>query len=230
MSVAILCDVADAVREMGATAAFVRMRGVSNRAGDAQFAVLRDEVVRGVLGTLSAEAIAADPVLHGYRRLHDAVGRSNKKNVASTEALLKLLLETGRFPQVNLLVDCYNLVALRTRVSLGAHDLARVVGGIHLRLTDGGEHFLPLNAAEPKAVAAGEYAYIDDANELLCRLEVRQAEKTKITTSTTECIMIAQGNAHVTPEALRAATEAMVALVKRFCGGEDEVLYAPWGL
>ncbi len=228
MTVAMRCDVADEVRQLGATAAFVRMRGVCNRESDAQFTLLREQVVSDVLGMLTAEALAADPVLLGYRLLHDAVGRSNKKNVASTEALLKLLLETGRFPRVNLLVDCYNLVALKTRISLGAHDLARVVGGIHLRLTGGHEHFLPLNAEDARPVAAGEYAYIDDADDILCRLEVRQADKTKITTATTDCIMIAQGNARVTPEALHAATDAMVALVKRFCGGEDEWLAAPW--
>jgi len=222
------CDVAENVRKIGATAAFVRMRGVSNRESDEQFAMLRDEVVAGVLATLSPQAIAADPVLYGYRLLHDAVGRSNNKNVASTEALLKLLLETGRFPRVNLLVDCYNLVALRTRVSLGAHDIAHVAGGIHLRLTGGNEYFLPLNATGQKPVISGEYAYIDDANEILCRLEVRQAEKTKITTTTTDCIMIAQGNVNVTSEALRTATTAMVALVQRFCGGQAELLYAPW--
>ena len=82
MTVATMCDVAEEVRKIGATAAFVRMRGVSNRASDAEFAALRDQVVAGVLGTLSAEAIATDPVLLGYRLLHDAVGRSNKKNVA----------------------------------------------------------------------------------------------------------------------------------------------------
>lgn len=229
MPVALRCDVAEEVRQLGATAAFVRMRGVRNRDGDAEFAARRDAVVAGVLDTLSAEGIATDPVLRGYRLLHDAVGRSNKKNVASTEALLKLLLDTGRFPRVNLLVDCYNLVALATRVSLGAHDTARVSGGIHLRLTRGDEHFLPLNAADARPVAAGEYAYIDDANELLCRLEVRQSEHTKITLATTECVLIAQGNANVSPEALRHATTAMVALVQCFCGGEDELLYAPWG-
>ena len=228
MTLTIRCDVADEVRTLGATAAFVRMRGVMNRESDAEFAALRDRVVAAVLGELSPATIEADPVLRGYRKLHEAIGRSNKKNVASTEALLKLLLETGRFPQINLLVDCYNLVSLTTRVSLGAHDLAAVVGGIHLRLTAGTEHFLPLHAADARPVTPGEYAYIDDAEDVLCRLEVRQADKSRITVATTECIMIAQGNAHVSHTALRAATEEMVALVQRFCGGRDELLYAPW--
>jgi len=224
MLVTVCCDIAPEVQRLGATAAFVRLRNVCNRDSDAEFEALKAQVVGEVLANLSPEAIATDPVLLGYRQLHEAVGRSNKKNVASTEALLKLLLETGRFPHVNLLVDCYNLVSLKTRLSLGAHDLAQVTGGIHLRITDGSEHFLPLHGTEAKPVAAGEYAYIDDANDVLCRLEVRQAEKTKITTATTDCIMIAQGNALISQDTLRAATEEMVALAKRFCGGEEEWL------
>ena len=82
---------------------------------------------------------------------------------------------------VNLAVDIYNLISMETGICLGAHDLKGVNGNITLRFTTGTEKFLPLGQTEPKEVKANEYSYIDDRNEILCRLEIRQVEKTKVT-------------------------------------------------
>jgi DNA/RNA-binding domain of Phe-tRNA-synthetase-like protein len=156
------------------------------------------------------------------------VGVSNRKNVASPENLLRWLLKNGELPALNVVVDIYNLVSVRTRLALGAHDMARVTGGITLRLTNGSEGFVPLGSAEAKAVRAGEYAYVDDGNDVLCRLEVRQVEKTKVGPGTTGCFYIVQGNA-ATPDALiREAAGEVIALTTRFCGGEARMLHAPW--
>jgi len=95
-------------------------------------------------------------------------------------------------------------------------------------LTNGKEGFWPLGASKPKPVGPDEYSYIDDDNDIICRLEVRQVEKTKITTGTTECFYIVQGNSATDEEYIRAATEDLIALTKRFCGGKERMLYATW--
>jgi DNA/RNA-binding domain of Phe-tRNA-synthetase-like protein len=221
-------DVSAEVLALGLRGAYVTLSGVQNRAADPAFDALRDEFVRAVLADLSAEKIKNDPVLAGFRRLHEAVGRSNRKNVASPENLLNMLLRQRALPRVNLLVDIYNVVSIKSRLALGAHDLARVVGNIHLRLTTGSEGFWPIGAPAPKAVEAGEYAYVDDENDIICRLEVRQVEKTKVTLETSECFYIVQGNAATDEAHLKAATEELLQLTKRFCGGEARLLYATW--
>ncbi len=173
---------------------------------------------------LSFEAIQADPVLSGFRALHDAIGRSNRKNVASPERLLTLVLQTGGLPQVNLLVDIYNLVSVKTRLSLGAHDLRAISGNVQLRLTDGSETFWPMGSAKPKVVSPGEYAYIDAAHNVLCRLEVRQCEQTKITLGTTDGFFIVQGTARTAETCLHHTASELLALIKRFCGGQARLL------
>jgi DNA/RNA-binding domain of Phe-tRNA-synthetase-like protein len=60
-----------------------------------------------------------------------------------------------------------------------------ITGNISQRLTNGTEKFLPLGQKEIQTVEAGEYSYIDDANDVMCRMEVRQVEKTKVTVDTT---------------------------------------------
>jgi DNA/RNA-binding domain of Phe-tRNA-synthetase-like protein len=102
--------------------------------------------------------------------------------------------------------------------------MACVNGSIQLRLTTGGERFHPLGAVEPKAVHEGEYAYVDDSNDILCRLDVRQAEKTKITMDTRECFYIVQGNPNTPSSLVRATAEHLITLTKRYCGGEERML------
>jgi len=213
------------VRALGVQNICCLLRVFQNRESDPAFDAIRQDAIREIKQAWTMERINTDPILRGFRKLHEAVGRSNKKNIASTEKLLTLLLETGKLPHVNLLVDIYNLVSVETGLSLGSHDIDKVAGGIHLRLTDGTESFVPMGETAPKPVGAGEYAYTDEANRILCRLEVRQADATKITLETRNCILILQGNAATEPACLRRAADRLIGLATRFCGGEVEMIY-----
>jgi DNA/RNA-binding domain of Phe-tRNA-synthetase-like protein len=220
-------SVAPEVAAMGVTCAFVRATGLRNRASDDAFDREADDSVEALLRTLTPEVLDQDPVLVGYRRLHERVGVGGRKNLASPEALLRLLIKRSQLPRVNLLVDVYNLVSVETRLSMGAHDLAHVTGDVVLRLTDGSEHFHPLGAAAGEPVRPGEYAYVDGANEVLCRLDVRQSNRTKLGVDTTDCLFIVQGNEATSAEVLRQGTERLLERIGRFCGGTRQVLSAP---
>ena len=218
--------ITDAAQTLGLKAVCFVIEGVRNQHTNPEFEKLKTHTLAQVSKDLSSEAIQTDPILNGFRALHDAIGRSNRKNVASPESLLKLVLQTGGLPQVNLLVDIYNLVSVKTRLSLGAHDLRAISGNVQLRLTDGSETFWPMGSDKPKIVSPGEYAYIDDAHNVLCRLEVRQCERTKISLDTTDGFFIVQGNARTEDTCLRHAANELLTLIKRFCGGRARLLLA----
>jgi len=126
------------------------------------------------------------------------------------------------------LVDIHNLVSVETRLALGAHDDDKISGDVHLRMTSGGEKYVLLGSNTAKTVDENLYSYMDDENDVICFLEVMQAEKTKVTTDTTNCFYIVQGNSSVSDSHLKAATDRVIALTKRFCGGEEHMLHAPW--
>ena len=216
--------ITDAAQALGLKAVCFVIEGVRNQHAHPEFEKFKAQALAQVIKNFSSEAIQADPILSGFRALHDAIGRSNRKNVASPESLLKLILQTEGLPQVNLLVDIYNLVSVKTRLSLGAHDLSAINGNVQLRLTDGSETFWPMGSDKPKVVSPGEYAYIDDAHNVLCRLEVRQCERTKISLNTTDGFFIVQGNARTAETYLHEATSELLALIKRFCGGQARLL------
>lgn len=216
------------VLALGLTGAYLTIAGVANRVGDVVFDALVEETLVDLREQYAVPGFVRDDlVLAGFRELHTRVGRSNRRFVASPEALVGRFVRTGALPRVNLLVDIYNLVSLKTRLALGAHDLAHVVGGVTLRLADGSEGFHPLGAPAPEPVFAGEYGYIDGANDVLCRMEVLQVEKTKVTLDTTAAFYIVQGNMHTPGIAVRAAADELIALTARFCGGAAHCLSAP---
>ena len=218
--------ISDAAQTLGLKAVCFVIEGVRNQRTNPEFEKLKAQTLAQVSKDLSSEAIQTDPILSGFRALHDAIGRSNRKNVASPESLLKLVLQTGGLPRVNLLVDIYNLVSVKTRLSLGAHDLRAISGNVQLRLTDGSETFWPMGSDRPRVVSPGEYAYIDDARNVLCRLEVRQCERTKISLDTTDCFFIVQGNPITPAVSLHHTAHDLLTLIQRFCGGQARLLLA----
>ncbi|MCW5624678.1 MAG: hypothetical protein KIT73_08195 [Burkholderiales bacterium] len=210
------------VRALGVRGAFAVLTDLDNRRPSTTLESWRRDLVTHLREELTDGCIEHDPVLAGFRTLHDAIGRSNRRFPASAESLVALFLRKGIVPAINPLVDLYNGVSLTTRLSLGAHDLSRVDGAITLRLTTGHERFVPLGASAPEPVGAGEYAYVDDTGEILCRLEHRQCERTKVTADTTGCFYILQGNAATSRAMLEAALDQLVTLTHRHCGGRLE--------
>lgn len=185
-----------------------------------EFDIIRQEYMGHLRSTLSSmDCIKHDPVLAGFRALHDKVGRSNKKYPSSPESLIRLFFAKGIVPQINPVVDIYNIVSLDTRLSLGAHDVDRVSGNIVLRMTNGSERFVPLGSSTPVPVSSGEYCYIDDSNDVLCMLEHKQCEKTKIGRNTRSCFLIVQGNEATSPKFLEESAARLSWMLARFCSG-----------
>jgi DNA/RNA-binding domain of Phe-tRNA-synthetase-like protein len=219
-------SIAEPVRALGVRGAFALLTGLENAGVDAPaLSSWRDALVERLRDELAPEMLATDPVLAGFRDLHDAVGRSNKRFPSSAEALVGLFLRKGLVPGINPLVDIYNGVSLTSRLSLGAHDLSQVEGDIELRFTTGAERFVPLGSTAPESISPGEYCYLDGSGEVLCRLEHRQCERTKVTAATTDCFYILQGNAATSRELIEATLEQLVELTHRFCGGRLETAW-----
>jgi len=216
--------VQQAVLDGGVKAVFVHIEGFDNEAEPAEWVAERSRRVAALLSIYEGLDVKADPLLEGFNNLHDNFGVKRRKNLPASVNLAKLLVKHGDVPHVNTVVDLYNIVSLESKLALGAHDLARIEGNFTLRLTDGTERFVPLGQDEPKPVAAGEYCYCDDANEVLCRLEVRQVNKTAVGPACTGAAFIVQGNEATSGEYLREWAEVLGRDVTRLCGGSYRVV------
>ena len=92
------------------------------------------------------------------------------------------------------------------------------------RFTDGTERFVPLGQTEPIPVAPHKYCYCDDSNEVLCRLEIRQVNKTAVDETAKNVFYIVQGNKATPDELLWDTARKLIAETEKYCGGSGEIV------
>ena len=134
--------------------------------------------------------------------------------------LLEILQKSGKLPNINNVVDCYNLSSVKHQISFGVHDLDKINGDVKLDFTTGDEAYLPLGGKELVRVNGGEYAFMD-TNRILCRMDCKQCDETKITDKGKHLLIYAQGNKAVDIEYLEKSLQEVLTNLVEFCGGED---------
>jgi DNA/RNA-binding domain of Phe-tRNA-synthetase-like protein len=217
--------VAEECVQLGLRAGAIVFRDLVIAAAAPELLAEIDREIRAVRDSFASPAATRScPEVAAFQQLHRRAGVNPRKEQSSVERLLLLALKRGELPAINSLVDAYNLVSLRTGCSLGAHDLDTIVLPVSLRLLTGRESFTPLGESAPAAVVPGEYGYVDAANRLLCRLDVRQADFSKVTEKTRNVLLIVEGTAEHDPEMLHRAVEDVIELTTRYCGGTVEII------
>ena len=159
----------------------------------------------------------AHPFLAGYRELYRQLGVVEEV-IPPAQHLIVLVQAGGRLPNINTAVDCYNLVSALTGLSMGAHDLACLKGDLRMALTRGDERYTPLGETLPAKVRPGEYACMDE-ERIVCRLDVRQCQQTRVTRSTAAFLVYVQGCRAVPQAVLEGALNQLSRLVIEICGG-----------
>jgi DNA/RNA-binding domain of Phe-tRNA-synthetase-like protein len=194
---------------------------------EARSQVLADEIRREaqLVRTRYAgvDALHVLPEVTAFQERLRRVGVNPRRDQPSVERLLGYALKRGDLPAVNNLVDAYNLVSIRSLCSLGAHDLDLIDAPISLHLLSGLEIFTPLGSSKPLLIHAGEFGYVDARGRVLCRLDVNQADFSKVTRVTRNALLIVEGTTAHAPEHLQRTMEEVIAVVIEHCGGSAEV-------
>jgi DNA/RNA-binding domain of Phe-tRNA-synthetase-like protein len=219
MSTGFSFSIDPAVAALGIQVRGFLAHGLDNASPSPGFESLRHAELIALKASSSAQEIQASAILAGYRRLHEKIGKTGRRWVSAPENLKRALLDAPAFPSINKVVDIYNLVSLQTSLAFGAHDLSKITGNVSLRLATGDEAYWPIGATEPGRVSRGEYAYCDDARDVICRLEIRQVEKTKVLPRTKDIFFIIQGHQDTPDTLLSQAQERLVRLLSEYAGG-----------
>lgn len=216
--------VEQAVLDAGVKILFAAVYGIDNHGERPEWAAYRNSRLQELYEEYAELDIHSDPILEGFNILHDKTGVKRRKNIPASENLIKLLKKNHGMFYINQAVDIYNLISLESKLALGAHNIDRVEGNVTLRFTDGSERFVPIGQTDPVPVAAHEYSYCDDANEVLCRLEIRQVEKTKVDEDASNIFYIVQGNAATSYDLLEETADRIIDLTTAYCGGTGKVI------
>ena len=213
-----------AVLDSGVKIIFAVVEGIDNHSNNEQWQEYRTQRIAELYDEYKDLDIHADPILEGFNILHDNVGVKRRKNIPASENLIKLLVKRGEVFYINQAVDIYNLISLEGKLALGAHNIDNVDGDVTLRFTDGSERYIPLGQTEPLPVAAHEYCYCDDSNEVLCRLEIRQVNKTAVDENAVNVFYIVQGNEATPDELLTETAQRIIDTTTKYCGGSGHIV------
>ena len=168
--------------------------------------------------TLPEDDLAQHPAIAPWREAYRAFGVKPARFRSSIESLLRSA-RSGGVRSINPLVDIYNTISLQYLLPCGGEDVRAMQGDIRLTRAAGDEHFVPLGSTEAQPPQAGEVIYRDDIG-VLCRcLNWREAERTKLTPSTTDAVLFIETIIPEQHAGLAAACEALLAHIQQHLGG-----------
>lgn len=216
-----MLNVSPEMLRLGLSTAVVVARGLAQSGTPPALVDYRRKVGEQLAAHWKKPLLASHPVLQEYERLHQSFSVTNAP--AAPQQLLEFLKRNKDLPAVGPIVDCYNIVSAKTLLSIGAHDLAKIKTPIALRPVTEGDLFVPLGSNEPQS-CAGEYAYVDPDRRIICRMEVLQADFTKVDPDSREVIFFLQGNRRIPTSELLLGAWLLVELVERFLGGSAELV------
>ena len=151
------------------------------------------------------EEVSDSAVVTGYTDLLQKVGRSTKKNPPTILALIRNIQHRGTLPQINSIIDIYNVECLRSYLAIGGHDLDKIEGPIEFTISQREDLFFPILSSE-KHVASTDPVYRDQKG-VLAWLDVRDSDLYKFEETTKNALFVIQGNQETSVEMRLEALE-----------------------
>jgi DNA/RNA-binding domain of Phe-tRNA-synthetase-like protein len=158
-----------------------------------------------------------------YQRTYEVIDPNYECFVPLSKYLIFHFLDKRRFGITNTFTDICNLVSMSSLLSVISHNQPSVEGQFRVGITTGSEMFIPTGLNTPMSIGPGEYAHMDNYN-VLCRLDVRQAQKTMVTLETQNTIIAIHGNRVTSGQYMLDAAQQMIDLIHEFCGGECQLV------
>lgn len=207
------CYVDQDVEKLGIKVKFAEIIGLNIKKKHMGLEKLKDEIEHAFK--------VNEKVMQGYDNYNKKLMKDPAK--CSVYNLINLVQKGGKLPTINTAVDSYNTVSLKYSLVVGAHDREKIKGNVRFKILNGTELYIPLFKKEREEVKTGEFGCVDD-EKVLCRLDVKQGDQTKVTEETKNLIVYVQGNENTSDEYLQKALEEICNLILKFCGGEYKLL------
>ncbi len=198
------------------------VRGLDNTRSTGECASLLASEIEKTAIALADTEIPTLTSVAPWRAAYQQFGVKPSKFKSSIENLLRSA-SSGRLRSINPLVDLYNVVSLRHQLPCGGEDLATIEGTIRLTRAVGGEHFVPLGGVENEPPPVGAVIYRDDLGVICSCWNWREADRTKLTETTTDAFLCIEVLPPTDTNALRVACDELAQLVTAYLGGSAEV-------
>lgn len=171
---------------------------------------------------LTSDTISENVPVKAWREAY-RLFKTKKGARCSIENLLKRVLKGKPVGHITPAVDIYNTVSLTYALPVGGEDLHAIEGDLRLKVTDGGDAFLPLGEEADDPTLPGELAYIDDAGAVCRCWNWRDGQRTALTDDSANAILVVECVDPARRADLEAALDEFAALMERYLGASIEV-------
>ncbi|MDD2516473.1 MAG: phenylalanine--tRNA ligase beta subunit-related protein [Candidatus Gracilibacteria bacterium] len=176
--------------------------------------------IENAVKTLDILTMLQSPILREYKKFYKEFDESL---ISPAEHLLLIIQKSGNIPNINKVVDCYNIVSVETLLSIGAHDLKYINGNLKFVITNGNEKYIPLGGTEQEKVNKGECACMDE-EKIICRMDIKQCNETKVSLETKDFIIYVQGNQETSEDYVLNGLMKVCKNIEKYCLGKYEIL------
>ena len=182
----------------------------------------KEEVMKQVREQYDLESLKNLSTFRAYRDFFWSVGIDPTKNRPAAEALIRRVLGGKAIPNINTLVDAYNLASIKTEIALAAFDMDKLKGDLLMRFATEGDKFLGIGMEKPMVLQGGEIVISDD-EKLVAVYPHRDADNTKITMKTKNVLLLVCGVPGIREQTLQKAAQVALEYITRFCDGEERI-------
>ena len=182
----------------------------------------KEEVIKEVKGKYTLDSLKDAPTFRAYRDFFWRVGIDPTKTRPAAEALIRRILRDNPVPNINTIVDAYNLASIKTEIALAAFDIQELEGDLVMRFARRRENFLGLGMEKPEDLEGGEVVISDD-RKLVAVYPHRDADRSKVTDKTGNILLLVCGVPGITMDVLARAATVAIEYITRFCGGEGKI-------
>jgi DNA/RNA-binding domain of Phe-tRNA-synthetase-like protein len=193
---------------------------VENSGADLQS--LKEQVLGEVKQKYSLESLKDVAIFRAYRDFFWKAGIDPTKIRPAAEALVRRILAGKSIPNINNVVDSYNLASIKTEVALAAFNRDKLKGDLLMRTAEKGEQFLGIGMSEPMELNGGEIV-ISDKEKLVAVYPYRDADRSRVSGTTRNLTILVCGVPGVDEKILAGAGKVALDLVTKFCGGEGRL-------
>lgn len=198
----------------------VLAHGVKNEVSSLELVALLREAEESLRARLDLETLNDHPRIKPWREAYRAFGAKPSEFRSSIEAMTRRVLRHDPLPSINALVDIGNVVSLRYLLPTGSHAIDVLTQDIALRHASGDERFVPFGSQEMEHPLKGEVIFTEGDTVLTRRWTWRQSTHTLTLIETKDVEFNVDALPPFEIGEVKAACEAVMELVGRFCGGE----------
>lgn len=196
-----------------------RIEGVKVEKQNVELETFKEELMKQVRKQYDLESLRNLSTFRAYRDFFWKVGIDPTKSRPAAEALIRRILQGKTIPNINTLVDAYNLASIKTEIALAAFDANKLKGSLLMRFATKGEEFMGIGMEKPMRLEGREIV-VSDSKKLIAVYPHRDADNTKITNKTVNVVMLVCGVPGIREETLQNAAQVATDYITKFCGGK----------